>query len=79
MTKLSQVTRGFPSGREAHLVKNLHALQEMQVLSVGWEEGDLWRRKWQPSPVFLPGKSCGQRSLEGYSPWGHRSQTGLSD
>ena len=27
-----------------------------------------WRRKWQPIPVFLPGKSQGQRSLEGYSP-----------
>ena len=29
-----------------------------------------WRRKWQPIPVFLPGKSHGQGSLEGYSPWG---------
>ena len=29
-----------------------------------------WRRKWQPSPVFLPGKSHGQRSLAGYSSWG---------
>ena len=28
------------------------------------------RRKWQPTPVFLPRKSHGQRSLEGYSPWG---------
>ena len=37
-----------------------------------------WRRKWQVNPVFLPGKSHGQRSLAGYSPWGH-SQTGLSD
>ena len=27
-----------------------------------------WRRKWQPTPVFLPGKSHGQRSLVGYSP-----------
>ena len=31
-----------------------------------------WRRKWQPIPVFLPGKSHGQRSLVGYSPWGRR-------
>ena len=31
-----------------------------------------WSRKWQPSPVFLPGKFCGQRSLVGYSPWGHK-------
>ena len=29
-----------------------------------------WRRIWQPTPVFLPGKFHGQRSLEGYSPWG---------
>ena len=29
-----------------------------------------WRRKWQPAPVFLPGKSHGWRSLVGYSPWG---------
>ena len=28
-----------------------------------------WRRKWQPTPVFLPGKSHGQRSLAGYSPY----------
>ena len=29
-------------------------------------------REWQPTPVFLPGESHGQRSLAGYSPWGHR-------
>ena len=31
-----------------------------------------WRRKWQLNPVFLPGKSHGQRSLAGDSPWGHK-------
>ena len=31
-----------------------------------------WRRKWQPTPVFLPGKSHGPRSLVGYCPWGHK-------
>jgi len=31
-----------------------------------------WRRKWLPTPVFLPGKLHGQRSLAGYSPWGHK-------
>ena len=30
------------------------------------------RRKWQPIPVFSPGKSHGQRHLEGYSPWGRK-------
>ena len=31
-----------------------------------------WRKKWHPTPIFLPGKSHGQRSLVGYSPWGHQ-------
>ena len=31
----------------------------------------VWRRRWHPTPVLLPGKSHGRRSLVGYSPWGH--------
>ena len=31
-----------------------------------------WSRAWQPTPVFLPGESHEQRSLAGYSPWGHK-------
>ena len=31
-----------------------------------------WRRKWQPTRVFLPGESKGWRNLAGYSPWGHK-------
>ena len=54
---------GFFSGLA---VKNLPAMQEMQVQSLDQE--DPWRRKWQPTPVFLMGKSQGQRSLVGYSP-----------
>src|SRR5574341_1377791 len=38
-----------------------------------------WRRKWQPTPVFLPGESQGWRSLVGCSPWVSKSQTQLSD
>ena len=38
----------------------------------------LWRRKWQPTPVFLPGESNGQRSLAGYSPWGHKNGHNLA-
>ena len=37
-----------------------------------WVMTSPWRRAWKPTPVFLPGKSYGQRSLEGYSPWGHK-------
>ena len=39
------------------------------VQSLGGE--DHLRRKWQPTPVFLPGESYGRRRLVGYSPWGH--------
>ena len=37
-----------------------------------------WRRKWQPTPVLLPGKSLGWRSLVGYSPWG-RKDSGMTE
>ena len=37
-----------------------------------WVRKMHWRRKWQPTPVFLPGKLHGQRSLEVYSPRGHK-------
>ena len=39
----------------------------------------MWRRQWQATPVLLPGKSHGQRSLVGYSPWVAKSRTELSD
>ena len=35
-----------------------------------WVRKIPWRRKWQTTPVFLPGKSHVQKSLGGYSPWG---------
>ena len=37
-----------------------------------------WRRAWQPTPVFLPEESHGQRSLAGYSPWG-RTESGTTE
>ena len=37
-----------------------------------WIRKISWWRKWQPTPVFLPGKAHGQRSFMGYSPWGRR-------
>jgi len=63
-----EIIMGFPSGSA---VKNPPAMQELQgtrVQSLGQEIP--WRRAWQPTPVFLPGKSHGQRSLVGCSPWG---------
>ena len=61
--------KGFPGGSE--------------VKASAWNAGDPdsfhpwvgkipWRRKWQPTPVFLPGESHGRRSLVGYSPRGRK-------
>ena len=52
----------------AQTVKRLPAMPETRVWSLGWKIP--WRRKWQPTPGLLPGKSHGRRSLIGCSPWG---------
>ena len=54
----------------AQRLKHLPAMREAWVRSLGQE--DPWRRKWQPTPVFLPGESHGRRSLVGYSPQGRK-------
>ena len=54
-------------------------LQSMELLRVGHDwvtslslfTSMHWRRKWQPTPVFLPGESQGQKSLVGCRLWGH--------
>ena len=63
----------LPGNQVALVVKNLPAnLGDLR------DEGLIpglgrfpWRKAWQPSPVFLPGESHGQRNLLDYSPWGH--------
>ena len=52
----------------AQLVKNLPAMRETWVLSLGWENP--LRRERLLTRVFLPGEFHGQRSLAGHSPWG---------
>ena len=54
----------------AQLVKDPPTMQEMEVQSLVGKIS--CKMKWLPMPVFLPGKSHGQSSLEGYSPWGHQ-------
>ena len=55
------MNKGHRQGRTVHkLVQSVK----------GSDHGRLWRRKWQPTPVFLPGESHGQRSLVCYSPRG---------
>ena len=61
--------RGFPggaSGKEPTCQCRRHNRQEFDP----WVGKISWRRAWKPTPVFLPGESHGQRSLEVYSPWG---------
>ena len=51
------------------MAKNLSAMRKTWVEP--WVEKFPWRRKWQPTPIFLPGKSHGgRRSLVAYSPQG---------
>ena len=54
----------------AQTVKCLPTMRETRVQSLGREIS--WRRKWQPTPAFLPGKSHGWRNLVGYRPWGRK-------
>ena len=54
-------------------VKNTPASAGNKTLGfTSWVGKIPWRRGWQPSPIFLPGESHGQRSLVGYRPWGCR-------
>ena len=48
----------------------MQEMLEMQVQSLGWE--DPLEKEMQPTPVFLPGESDGQKSLVGYNPWGRK-------
>ena len=50
---------------------SLVAPKPMQERHIHGSGKILWRRKWQPTLVFLPGKSHGQRNLVGSCPWGH--------
>ena len=68
---------GFPGGSVVtEVAGNLHTMQKTWVQSLGQE--DPWRRKWQPTPVFLPGETRRERSLAGYSPRG-RKEAGMTE
>ena len=59
---------------ESLRIKNPPAMQELWVWFLGEEDPleDALKRAWQPTPVFLPEESHGQRSPVGYDPWGHK-------
>ena len=66
--EVSNQSKGFPDGSVSKII-------HLQYRSPGFNPrvGKIpWRIKWQPIPVFLPGKSHGQRSLVGHSPWSRK-------
>ena len=69
--KTLEIWLGFPGGS---VVKNppANANRHRRWGFDPWVGKIPWRRKWQLTPVFLPEKSCGQRSLVGYRPQGHK-------
>ena len=67
-----------PPALEGEVLGGSHSKVCLQCRRPGfspWVGKIPWKRKWQPTPVFLPGKSYGQRSLSGYSPWVAKNQT----
>ena len=68
---MPNIFQGLPSwcsGKESACQCRRHRRLEFDP----WVGKIPWSRKWQPTLVFLPEKFCGQRSLVGYSPWGHK-------
>ena len=64
-------SRGFPRGSNSKEPTCQGRRREKRRFNT-WVLKAPWRRAWQCTPVFMPGESPGQRSLEGYSPWGHK-------
>ena len=80
------ISRGIPTqGSNQRLLRLLHSRQILYQWALGKPVKSqslalkCWRRKWQPTPVFLPGESCGQRSLVGCCLWSRRVRQNWSD
>ena len=62
---------GFPGG--ASVKESVHRCRRQKRCEFNpWVRKIPWRRDWKPTLVFSPVKFLGQRSLGGYSPWGHK-------
>ena len=57
------INKSFPGGT---VVKDMPDNRKRKIRKIPW------RRRWHPTPVFLPRKVHGQRNLTGYSPWGRK-------
>ena len=63
---------GLPGGNRGKEPACQNRLDNERCGFAPWVGKIPWRRAWQPTPIFLPGESHGQRSLPGYSPWGRK-------
>ena len=66
------IYKGFPGGTVAKKKSTCQCRRYQRLGFVPWVRKIPWRRRWQPSPVFLPGEFHGQKILAGYSPWGRK-------
>ena len=62
--------KAFLSEQCREIEENNRMGKTRDLKKIGDTKGHIWRRQWQPTPVLLPGKAHGQRSLVGRSPWG---------
>ena len=69
ITNMGPLPLGFPGGLSGNEPASQCRIHKRLGFNP-WVGKIPWRRAWQPTPVFLPGESHGQRSLEGYSPQG---------
>ena len=73
-TNPSYLCSGGASGKEPTCQCRRHKRRRFDP----WVRKILWRRAWQSISIFLPGESHGQRSLEGYCPWGYK-ESGMTE
>jgi len=72
---MSNISLFIEMGFQGVSVVKESAFQSRRCRFNPWVRKIPWRRKWQLTPVFLPGESHGQRRLLGYSPWGCKEWT----
>ena len=65
--------------RERQRMRRLDGITDSMDISLSKLREIVQRRRWHPTPVLLPGKSHGRRSLVGCSPWGREESARLSD
>ena len=71
ISRWHNLSRLYKTPLVAQMVKRLPTMWERPGFN-SWVRKILWRRKWHHTPVLLPGKSHGRRSMIGYSPRGHK-------